>query len=111
MNRGAASLAIWVSAFPAYSQMTTGELLRYCEASPATQDFTVCLAFVMGAHGMHSFLMSQQQTAYYCLPRGPNVGQMVAVVKQWAATNPATWHEDATLGILNALGRAFPCRR
>lgn len=45
-----------------------------------------------------------------CLPKKSNVGQYMAVVKQYLEQNPAQLHRDGSQLAREALQRAFPCR-
>jgi len=46
-----------------------------------------------------------------CLPRGHNVGQLLAVTQRYFENNPAKLHRDAAELVREAAIQAFPCKR
>jgi hypothetical protein len=44
-----------------------------------------------------------------CIPYGVTNGQLARVFVLWADKNPALLHENQGIGVVRALGVAFPC--
>ncbi|MFN2200075.1 MAG: Rap1a/Tai family immunity protein [Caldilineaceae bacterium] len=47
----------------------------------------------------------------FCKPAGVSRGQIAEIVKAYLRENPGSWHFPATILIMYALGRQFPCNK
>ena len=92
--------------------LTVSKLEGFCSGlsgSPKTSSQLSCLAYVAGfrsGYDMNAWALPVQVA---CWPDQADNIQLARVFLKWAAENPARGHEDAALGLLEALTAAFPC--
>lgn len=47
----------------------------------------------------------------YCIPSQTTIRQSNAIVKKYLEANPEKWNEPGSMLIVEALSKAFPCKR
>jgi hypothetical protein len=65
----------------------------------------LCVGYILGVHDQ------AQDTDTFCIPDGPNAGQVVAVVKSFIDNHPEYEKYSARSVVTLALKLSFPCEK
>lgn len=118
------SLAGLLSASPLASsdaiaqEVTVGKLLNSCTKTDGYH-MMLCSGIFRGfADGYGSVVAAAQLVGVdlsvspwiSCAPEGTSLSQIQTVFMEWAQNNPARWHDYYSIGVLEAMLTAFPCR-
>jgi hypothetical protein len=87
--------------------------------NPGCTNFSsgVCAGYVNGVNdGLFFAAVQQARTAAdvkmpYCIPHKVNIDEMSAVFVKYLNANPEKWHKPAATLLIDALSRAFPCKK
>lgn len=90
---------------------TGNELLVTCTDREDDARFWTCYGFLTGVLDgmMVAQVIHPQAKAPYCTPVNATNGQIKDVVVQHLRTDPAHRHLDASILVVGALAKAFPC--
>ena len=100
-----ALLALWT--LTSRADFISGQMLQDLFQST---DGDMATGYVAGVLDMAH---DTQRGKSYCPPAGGGVTlqQTAAVVKKYLADNPASWHKDGKVLVLEAIAKAFPCKK
>jgi hypothetical protein len=101
----AVALVLGSGAVLGQAQFYTGNKLHeWAQSQRASFNGGMLYGYVMGVHD------ALREERHFCIPpQSVQVSQMVDVVVNYLAENPASRHEDADVLVRIALGRAWPC--
>lgn len=107
----------WVSLFavlwalPASAQFYSGnKLWEVCSEKGAAFNFGVCSGYVLGVYDSIMSPISQRSVlARICEPDQLQAGQLRDIVINYLQARPEERHMQASVIVMNALARAYPC--
>jgi hypothetical protein len=100
-----------------FQVMTTGDLVRLCEASPTDPTgiaaLHFCHGFAVGAYQYHQIAAAAEaKPPLFCEPRPrPTRNEAIAGFISWAKQNPSAMNTLPVEGIFRYLAQYYPCRR
>lgn len=100
-----------------FQVMTTGDLVRLCEATPVDATgiaaLHFCHGFAVGAYQYHQIAAAAEaKPPLFCEPRPrPMRNEAVAGFVSWAKQNPQAMNTLPVEGIFRYLAQRYPCRR
>ena len=93
-----------------YSMLTGNDVYSVCTNRDAT-DRTMCLSWVAGFIAGVATVQAFGQRRTVCLPGGMSNGQYLDIIVTFMDDYPGRRRYEAGIVALDALYRAFPCRR
>lgn len=99
-------------------EVTVGKLLNHCTSTDGYY-MMLCAGTLRGFVDGYGSVSAAAQMAgidltvspwISCPPEGTSLSQLQTVFMEWAQNNPARWHDYYSIGILEAMLTAFPCR-
>jgi hypothetical protein len=105
----AAALVLFTS--HAMAQFTGMELLNMCTTEAEGQD-VVCMGYLLGLNDAMNFnnaKLEAPQRIYCVPPESVTSWQIQLVVIKYLEDHPEKLHEEAVVGVMDALTKAFPC--
>ena len=93
---------------------SANSLLPYCKAvllAPGGDVPSAQVGLAMTCLGMFAAMNQLQTELGFCAPHTVPTGQMLRVAVTYAEANPARMHEPLPRLALEALRKAWPCRR
>jgi hypothetical protein len=100
-----ALLAVWT--VTARADLVTGQMLEDLFESKDAGDLMMATGYVGGVIDMS---LDTAQNKLYCA-HGVTLKQLAAVVQKHLADNPASWHKNGKVLVLEAIAKAFPCKK
>ena len=100
-----------------FQVMTTGDLVRLCEATPTDATgiaaLHFCHGFAVGAYQYHQIVAAaEQKPPLFCEPNPrPTRNEAIAGFVAWAKQNPSAMDTPPVEGIFRYLAQRYPCRR
>jgi hypothetical protein len=100
-----------------FQVMTTGDLVRLCEASPTDATgiaaLHFCHGFAVGAYQYHQIAAAAEaKPPLFCEPRPrPMRNEAIAGFISWAKQNPRAMNTLPVEGIFRYLAQHYPCSR
>ena len=100
-----------------FQVMTTGDLVRLCEATPTDATgiaaLHFCHGFAVGAYQYHQIVAAAEaKPPLFCEPRlRPTRNEAIAGFISWAKQNPSAMNTLPAEGIFRYLAQHYPCSR
>jgi Rap1a immunity proteins len=100
-----------------FQVMTTGDLVRLCEATPIDATgiaaLHFCHGFAVGAYQYHQIVAAAEaKPPLFCEPRlRPTRNEAIAGFISWAKQNPSAMNTLPAEGIFRYLAQHYPCSR
>ena len=99
-----------------FQVMTTGDLVRLCEATPTDATgiaaLHFCHGFAVGAYQYHQIAAAaEKKSPLFCEPNPrPSRNEAIAGFISWAKLNPKAMDAPPVEGIFRYLAQRYPCR-
>jgi hypothetical protein len=101
----------WCIQAEAGGSTTGNQLKEYCSAPKGSPAWSVCYGYISGAVDAFGALAGLHLVdPMICTPPTVTVGQVFAVAQKYLDEHPDQLHFDASSILLEAVGKAFPCK-
>ena len=90
--------------------LSSNELLGSCESTDLVYQ-QGCVGYIRGVFDTHSLLTWRNHSQpYFCTPPNVQTGQLQKIVIKHLKANPELLHFTASVHVVEALKKAFPCK-